>query len=110
MTSQGVVSDPSEAFVYRYIIKQFLMADMYEDMRRLERLVTAAGEGGLSFTILRPSKLEDHPVAGRKPQVGEGLLPKGSTRMVDRADLADLIVAAVHDEAAYTGKTLYIST
>jgi hypothetical protein len=43
-------------------------------------------------------------------QVGEGLLFKGSTHKVDRADLADLIVAAVQDEAKYKGKTLYIST
>lgn len=43
-------------------------------------------------------------------QVGEGLLFRCSTCKVDRADLADLIVAAVQDEAQYKGKTLYIST
>jgi hypothetical protein len=43
-------------------------------------------------------------------QVGEGLLFKGSTHKVQRADLADLIVAAVQDEAHYKGRTLYISS
>jgi hypothetical protein len=43
-------------------------------------------------------------------QVGEGVLFQGSTHRVDRADLADLIAAAVQDESQYSGKTLYIST
>jgi hypothetical protein len=43
-------------------------------------------------------------------QIGEGNLFQGSTHRVNRADLADLIVAAVQDAAQYSGKTLYIST
>uniref|UniRef100_A0A383W2H3 NAD(P)-binding domain-containing protein n=1 Tax=Tetradesmus obliquus TaxID=3088 RepID=A0A383W2H3_TETOB len=110
VTSQGVLSDPAEPYVYRFI-KPFLMADMCEDMRRLEQLIVEAGTAGaLSWTLLRPTKLEDAPIGNRKPQVGEGLLFRGSSCKVDRADLADLIVAAVQDEAQYKGKTLYIST
>lgn len=80
-------------------------------MRRLEDLIhTAASEDGLSFTILRPTRLMDQPVSGdRQPIVGEGFVPKGSAFEVDRADLAALIVKAVMDPAAYAGKVLYIS-
>jgi hypothetical protein len=48
-------------------------ADMYEDMRRLEQLITEAGTAGkLSWTILLPTKLEDAPIGNRKPQVRRG--------------------------------------
>ena len=100
----------------RYILRP-LMGSMYSDMAKLESLITqAAAETQLSYTILRPTKLEDDQsvVGGSKELcVNEGHFPSGVvySHKVCRSELADVIIDALYNQnkAKYLGKILLVS-
>lgn len=98
----------------RYVFRP-LMSGMYNDMAKLESLITqAAADTNLSYTTLRPTKLEDDQSAVGGTEVlcvGEGSFPKGPvySYKVCRSELADVILDALYDEAKHAGKTLHVS-
>jgi uncharacterized protein YbjT (DUF2867 family) len=92
MSSAGVRhDDPGFALWYR-VAARTLLRELYDDMRRMEETLAAAG---LDWTAVRPSRIHD----GERPaavRVEDGVVPAGGSR-VHREDLAEFIARQVDD-------------
>jgi len=75
-----------------------ILRNMYTDLVRMEKLVTASG---LDWTILRPPRLTDGPRTGCYQAAVNQHLSHGS--VLSRADVADYIVSHLKDETTYCG-------
>jgi biliverdin reductase / flavin reductase len=82
ISSVGVEDDPTEGFVYRYIIKR-LLKNMYDDMILMEKIVMASDA---EWTLVRPALLVDHEPVGKYYLEKGGNVP--GARTIARADLA----------------------
>jgi biliverdin reductase / flavin reductase len=83
ISSVGVEDDPTEGFVYRYVIKR-LLKNMYDDMILMEEIVKASDR---DWTLVRPALLVDHAALGSYYVEPGGNVP--GARTIARADLAD---------------------
>jgi len=93
VTSSGVEEDPDAPFFYRKLIRPRL-APTYEDMAVAERTVAAsgsaaAGDGGIAWTLVRPSYLTNGPLKAYR--VDERTNPKGGWR-IRRSAVADFLL------------------
>ncbi|PYC66180.1 NAD-dependent epimerase [Micromonospora arborensis] len=90
VTSTGTTGEhaPGETFTYKRIVAPILLKlgrTVYEDMERMEKLVSSSG---LDWTVIRPAGLFDgHEVTDY--QAGLGRIPG---RFTSRTDLADLLI------------------
>jgi putative NADH-flavin reductase len=98
--------DPEDGFIFNWIIKPIFGKTTYNDIRRMEQLVT---DSDLNWTMVRPGRLFDAPnvssyqVAENAYRVGKGF-PETS-----RADLADFMLKQVEDHR-YIRKAVAISS
>jgi putative NADH-flavin reductase len=94
----AMVGHPHEhaGLVYRYAerLMRASARELLEDHREQERLLL---QSELDFTIVRPPRLTEEPARGDY-RVGEDI-DIGSMARLGRADLADFLVACVHDLA-----------
>lgn len=93
VTSTGTTGEmpPGETFTFRHVIAPILLRmgrSVYQDMIRMERLVSASG---LDWTVVRPAGLFDgEAVTGYRAEPRR--LPG---RFTSRADLADVLLREV---------------
>lgn len=97
---------PHAGFVLNRIMAPIVTATIgkttYEDMRKMEKLVT---DSGLDWTVLRPSGLFDHPTV-TDYELGEDHAPGPFTARSDLA--ASMLRSATDDE--FVGKMLAVSS
>lgn len=89
----AAVDDSSELnFIFRRIVKPFLLKDVYRGMKQLEVNVESTN---LDWTIIGPARLTDGPRTGVY-RISEHDIPKGGSA-ISRADVADLMLKEVGD-------------
>jgi len=93
VSSAGVDDDPNLGFFARRIMLPFLMKNVLDDMRAMERELEASG---LLWTIVRPSRLTDGPRTGLYRANDRFVSESG--REISRADVADFMHRVVVDE------------
>jgi uncharacterized protein YbjT (DUF2867 family) len=92
ISSVGVVDDPTEELIYRYVIKKILR-NLYTDMARMEEVVR---HSDLDWTVLRPPMLTDWVERYRVRICRGGNVPFGYR--LSRADCAAFVLAcATHN-------------
>jgi putative NADH-flavin reductase len=98
--------DPEDGLIFNWIIKPIFGKTTYEDMRRMEQLVT---NSDLEWTIIRPGRLFDAQNVSSY-QLAEDAYKVGKvTTKTSRADLADFLLKQVK-EKRYVCKAMAIST
>jgi putative NADH-flavin reductase len=78
-------SDSQQGFFFNTFIKNTIRRSGYQDMRRMEQLVTRSG---LDWTIVRPMVLYDGPLS-KQYHTEPGYIPSGKT---SRTDLVDFLL------------------
>ncbi|QFZ20920.1 NAD(P)-dependent oxidoreductase [Saccharothrix syringae] len=92
LSSSGVrLDDPDHPLWYR-VVARTLLKDLYQDMRRMERIVR---DSPLDWTFVRSTRIVDGPPTGTCRVVDSANPANG--RRVNRADLARFVVGAVTD-------------
>ncbi|MGP6159718.1 MAG: NAD(P)-dependent oxidoreductase [Vulcanimicrobiaceae bacterium] len=93
VSSVGVEEDKNANALYRRVLAPFVLKNVLEDMRDMERLIV---DSGLVWTIVRPSGLTDGPRTGLY-RAGDRFIPERG-KNVSRADVADFMYRVVADE------------
>ncbi len=93
VSSVGVEEDKNANALYRRVLAPFVLKNVLEDMRDMERLIV---DSGLVWTIVRPSGLTDGPRTGLY-RAGDRFIPERG-KNVSRADVADFMYSVVADE------------
>jgi putative NADH-flavin reductase len=93
VSSVGVEEDKNANALYRRVLAPFVLKNVLEDMRGMERLIV---DSGLVWTIVRPSGLTDGPRTGLY-RAGDRFVPERG-KNIARADVADFMYRVVADE------------
>ena len=86
LTSVGVIKNPTAPLFYNVLV-QPLLEHKYEDMREMEKIVSASG---LTWTIVRPFRLTDGERTSHYRVAADGKLDDAGS--ISRADIADFIL------------------
>jgi putative NADH-flavin reductase len=90
---------PDETPLLRFVLRPVISAilgDLYRDLERTEALLARSK---LTWTAMRPPRLNNGPLTHRARQRIGGSLPGGYS--VSRADVADAMCAAIDNPATY---------
>lgn len=86
LTSTGVIKNPTAPLFYNVLV-QPLLDHKYEDMREMEKIVSASG---LEWIIVRPFRLTDGERTGHYRVAADGKLDDAGS--ISRADVADFML------------------
>lgn len=105
VTSMGTnpVRDWSEGLFWNLVLKSFVGATLYTDMRLME---AAVGSSGLDWTLVRPAQLIETEQVGDY-RVAEGFAAQ--TTKTSRIDLASFLLDQLH-APDWVGKGVALST
>ena len=92
-TSAGVENDPNEIWLYRHILKPFLLQKSYDDMQIAETTISASS---LDWVLVRPARLINGQIS-RNFRVSRRFRPDGGSK-ITRADLAFFILNQVNSK------------
>jgi putative NADH-flavin reductase len=81
----------------KYIVQK-LLRNMYDDLRRMEKLIK---ESNADWTIIRPPQLSDKPVTGKYRVAINGFLE--NCLKISRADVAHYIIHNITNTLTYKG-------
>lgn len=56
ISSSGIVDNPNDGFLFKWILKPFFLKNMYSDMRAMEQCII---DSKINYTIVRPPYLTD---------------------------------------------------
>ena len=93
VSSVGVEEDRNANALYRRVLAPFVLKNVLDDMRAMERLIV---ESGTVWTVIRPSGLTDGPRTGLY-RAGDRFVPERGNN-ISRADVADFMYRVVADE------------
>lgn len=93
-TSAGVEEDRGETWVYKNILKPFVLKKSYTDMKLAEKIIT---ESDLDWILVRPAQLTNDELTSHF-RVSGRFRPKGGST-ISRADLAFFILNQVPSNA-----------
>jgi putative NADH-flavin reductase len=99
ISASAVETNPLLPFFFRLIsryIIQKLLANMYSDLRIMEKLVK---ESGLDWTIVRPPRLTDSAATGNYRMAVNRFLKNGLK--ISRADTAHFMLSHIQSEQLY---------
>lgn len=99
ISASGLSVNPTHSLIVRLATKfilQKLLKNMYADLERMESYIRSSA---LDWTIMRPPRLTNKPVAGRYRFAVNELVDNGLT--ISRADLAHFMLANISNEAIF---------
>lgn len=92
VSSSGVDPQPNDGWFFRAVLKPLFLERMYQDMRRMEALITASD---LDWTVVRPPYLTNGPLTKRyRVQRGQAF---SDDKSLSRADLGHFLLRACEE-------------